>query len=133
MIVYVGAVGVLALAGGKIRFRGIFPQYLSKQSSNAMKGIFILLIFASHFWPNIGWPTNQLDAIYETECMLLHGGCGTVDILYNSAQVLVQSKYICNYYAAFCTVCNCCHYEVSNQQSFLGVLWRTFAGIVFTP
>lgn len=91
MIVYVGAVGVLALAGGKIRFRGIFPQYLSKQSSNAMKGIFILLIFASHFWPNIGWPTNQLDAIYKWFATALGQGVVTYMLFCSGYGVMLSA------------------------------------------
>lgn len=64
MITYIGLVGILILMGSKFCLGGIFPQYLSKKNSNAVKGIFILLIFASHFYPYTSGPTNQLDIIY---------------------------------------------------------------------
>lgn len=65
MIFYIGLIGVFALVGSRIHFTGIFPQYLSKKNSNAVKGIFILLIFASHFWPYIGFARNWFDAVYR--------------------------------------------------------------------
>ena len=61
MIVYVGLILLLALYGAKFRANGIFTGYLSPKSSSAIKGIFILLIFVSHFSYYVGTFTAPLD------------------------------------------------------------------------
>lgn len=49
MILYVLLIFLLILIPSRLQLRGINDAYLSKDSCNAIKGIFILLIFASHF------------------------------------------------------------------------------------
>lgn len=65
MIIYILVIAVLALPGLKIQIKGIHSSYISKESANAIKGIFILLIFASHFCNPISKTlTAPLDAAY---------------------------------------------------------------------
>ncbi len=64
MIVYVGLILLLALYGAKFRANGIFTGYLSPKSSSAIKGIFILLIFVSHFSYYVGTFTAPLDLAF---------------------------------------------------------------------
>ena len=64
MIVYVGLILLLALYGAKFRANGIFTGYLFPKSSSAIKGIFILLIFVSHFSYYVGTFTAPLDLAF---------------------------------------------------------------------
>ena len=49
MILYIIPICVLILVPSKLQLHGINDTYLSKERCNTVKGIFILLIFASHF------------------------------------------------------------------------------------
>lgn len=61
MILWVGAIALLALQGMKLLTRSFNEDYLSKEDTNAVRGIFILLIFASHFWQyvSLSGPLNE--------------------------------------------------------------------------
>lgn len=61
MILWVCAIALLALQGMKFRTRSFNEDYLSKEDTNAVRGIFILLIFASHFWQyvSLSGPLNE--------------------------------------------------------------------------
>lgn len=74
MIVYVGLILILALYGVKFCGNGTFAGYLSPKSSNAIKGIFILLIFVSHFSYYVETFTAPLDLAYvQLRAMLGQG------------------------------------------------------------
>jgi len=65
MIVYVVFVIGLVFYNCKLNVNGFNRDYISKNQCNAVKGIFILLIIASHYFNNyfIG-EFNYLDNIY---------------------------------------------------------------------
>lgn len=65
MIIYVLGVALLILAGGKPRIRGFHKGYLSKESTDAVRGVFILLILISHFVGYVGAPVQPLDLMYK--------------------------------------------------------------------
>lgn len=64
MILYVAVIALLALQGMKLRLRSFNEDYLSKDSANAVRGIFILLIFASHFTTYVSPFTAPMDVAY---------------------------------------------------------------------
>lgn len=86
MIFYVAAIALLALQGMKLRLRSFNEDYLSKDSTDAVRGIFILLIFASHFAFFVDPFTAPLDSIYwrlrtaldqsVVTCFLFYSGYG---------------------------------------------------------
>lgn len=84
MILYILSICVLALIPSKLKLRGINDTYLSKESCNAVKGIFILLILASHFANTYGKGyTNILDTSYLRIRMAL-GQCVVAHFLFYS-------------------------------------------------
>lgn len=64
MILYILAIALLALQGMKLRLRSFNEDYLSKDSTDAVRGLFILLIFASHFSYYVEPYTAPLDTLY---------------------------------------------------------------------
>ncbi len=64
MILYVAAILLLLLAGGRHRIRGLHKAYLSKEATDAVRGVFILLIFASHFAQYLDPYTLPMDVAY---------------------------------------------------------------------
>lgn len=64
MILYVGLVALLSLQGIKLRLRSFNEDYISKDSTDAVRGIFILLIFASHFAKYVDPFTALIDTLY---------------------------------------------------------------------
>lgn len=86
MILYVGMIFALLLAGGRPRIRGLHEGYLSKESTDAVRGVFILLIFASHFAQYIDPLTLPMDLAYGrirtalgqavVTCFLFYSGYG---------------------------------------------------------
>ena len=64
MIIYVVVVFFLLLAGGRPRIRGLHENYLSKENTDAVRGIFILLIFLSHFVQYLDPLTQPWDVPY---------------------------------------------------------------------
>lgn len=86
MVIYVVVVFFLLLAGGRPRIRGLNENYLSKGSSDAVRGVFILLIFASHFAQHVDRYTLPMDLAYwrlrialgqaVVTCFFLYSGYG---------------------------------------------------------
>lgn len=86
MILYVGMIFALLLAGGRPRIRGLHEGYLSKESTDAVRGVFILLIFASHFAQHVDRYTLPMDLAYwrlrialgqaVVTCFFLYSGYG---------------------------------------------------------
>ncbi len=84
MILYVGLIALLALQG--IKFKSFNENYLSKDSTDVIRGIFILLIFASHFVQYVDPYTAPLDMLYlrlrtflgqtVVTCFLFYSGYG---------------------------------------------------------
>lgn len=65
MIIYTILICLLIFIPSKLQMHGINNAYLSKENCNAVKGIFILLIFASHFANTYGKGyTSLLDTSY---------------------------------------------------------------------
>lgn len=94
MIIYVGLIGILALIGSEFRLLsggGIFSQYLSKKNSNAVRGIFILLIFASHFDSYAGASVNQLDIVYTRFAIALGQGVVTYMLFCSGYGVMLSA------------------------------------------
>lgn len=84
MVIYLVLIGLLILIPSKLQLRGINNMYLSKESCNAVKGVFILLIFASHFANTYGRGyTNALDITYWKIRMAL-GQCVVAHFLFYS-------------------------------------------------
>ena len=65
MIIYVFAIALLCLIGGKPYLRGFNSNYLTKMSTDAVRGVFILLIFAAHFIQYVEPFTAVLDILYR--------------------------------------------------------------------
>lgn len=64
MILWVGVVALLALQGMKLHKWSFNKHYISKEDTNAVRGIFILLIFASHFWQYVSL-SGPLNEVYQ--------------------------------------------------------------------
>lgn len=86
MILYVAAIALLALQGMKLRLWSFNEDYLSKEGTDAIRGIFILLIFASHFAQYVPRPILWVDVAYArlraalgqavVTCFLFYSGYG---------------------------------------------------------
>lgn len=86
MILCVVAIALLALQGVRLRLRGLNEDYLSKEGTDVIRGIFILLIFASHFVAYVDQPTALPDILYQklqgalgqavVTCFLFYSGYG---------------------------------------------------------
>ena len=84
MLIYLFFVGALVLMQSKWQLRGINDQYLIKENCNAIKGIFILLILASHFANTYGKNyTSFLDTSYWSIRIAL-GQCVVAPFLFFS-------------------------------------------------
>lgn len=91
MVIYLVLIGLLILIPSKLQLRGINNTYLSKESCNAVKGVFILLIFASHFANKYGSGyTNVLDVTYWKIRMAL-GQCVVAHFLFYSGYGVMLS------------------------------------------
>ena len=51
MILLYIAIALLILVGTRINYKGFHVDYLSKEKTNAIKGVFLLLIVISHSFP----------------------------------------------------------------------------------
>lgn len=86
MIIYVAVILALLLAGGRPRIRGLHEDYLSKETTDAVRGVFILLIFAAHFNSYVDLTVAPLDIAYRkvwtamgqavVTCFLFYSGYG---------------------------------------------------------
>ena len=86
MILYVVLVALVALQGVKLRLRSFNEDYLSKNDTDAVRGIFILLIMASHFVQYVELSTTLPDLLYlrlrgflgqaVVTCFLFYSGYG---------------------------------------------------------
>ena len=86
MILYVAAVVLLGQQGLKLRLRSFNRDYLSKDGTDAVRGIFILLIFAAHFNGYVDLTAAPMDAAYHriwtamgqmvVTCPLFYSGYG---------------------------------------------------------
>ena len=86
MILYVVLVALVALQGVKLRLRSFNEDYLSKNDTDAVWGIFILLIMASHFVQYVELSTTLPDLLYlrlrgflgqaVVTCFLFYSGYG---------------------------------------------------------
>lgn len=86
MIIYVIAIAVLCLIGGKPYLRGFNRDYLAKENTDGVRGVFILLIFAAHFIGYVDPFTAPLDILYRkfwramgqavVTCFLFYSGYG---------------------------------------------------------
>lgn len=86
MILYVGLIALLALQNAKFCLRSFNKNYLSKEGTDAVRGIFILLIFAAHFNSYADLTIAPLDIAYRkiwiamgqmvVTCFLFYSGYG---------------------------------------------------------
>lgn len=90
MILYVLTIFLVLALTSRINVDGINEVYLSKETSDAIKGIFILLIFASHFAQFVPAYTHPLDTMYWGVRMFL-GQCVVALFLFYSGYGVVES------------------------------------------
>ena len=64
MIIWILIIAVLCLWKASFCKSGITEYYISRDGTNAVRGIFILLILASHFIPYVSVLTQPLDTCY---------------------------------------------------------------------
>lgn len=86
MILYIVAIALLALQGVRLRTRSLNEDYLAKEGTDAVRGVFILLIFAAHFVQYVDRPTALPDILYQklqgalgqavVTCFLFYSGYG---------------------------------------------------------
>ncbi len=91
MILYVAVILLLLLAGGRPRIRGLHEGYLSKETTDAVRGVFILLIFASHFIQYLPQLTTPLDAAYMRFCIAMSQGVVTCFLFYSGYGVALSA------------------------------------------
>lgn len=91
MIIYVLGVILLLLAGGRPRFRGLRADYLGRESTDAVRGIFILLILASHFVGYLDPLTQPLDLAYGRVRTILGQGVVTLFLYYSGYGVALSA------------------------------------------
>lgn len=90
MIVYVLIILILVFSKSQIRLRGINKEYISKEATYSIKGIFILLIFASHFSSYIPAYTQNIDILYWNIRIYL-GQCVVAMFLFYSGYGVMKS------------------------------------------
>lgn len=90
MIVYILIILILIFSKSHIELSGINQEYISKDTTDAIKGIFILLIFASHFSYYIPSYTNLPDILYWNIRVYL-GQCVVAMFLFYSGYGVMKS------------------------------------------
>lgn len=101
MILYVVLIALLALQGMKLHLRSFNEDYLSRDDTDAVRGIFILLIFASHFCGYVDPFTAPLDLLYSklqgalgqavVTCFLFYSGYGVAFSIQRKGDSYVRS------------------------------------------
>lgn len=92
MVIYLVLIGLLILFPSKLQLHGINDTYLSKESCNTVKGVFILLIFASHFANSYGRGyTNIFDTTYWEFRMALGQGVVAHFLFYSGYGVMLST------------------------------------------
>lgn len=92
MILYIVAIALLALQGMKLRKRSFNEDYLSKDSTDAVRGVFILLIFASHFIQYVDPLTALPDILYTKLRIALGQAVVTCFLFYSGYGVALSAK-----------------------------------------
>lgn len=91
MIIYVLGIFLLLLAGGRPRFRGLRADYLGRESTDAVRGIFILLILASHFVQYLDPFAQPLDLAYGRLRTILGQAVVTLFLYYSGYGVALSA------------------------------------------
>ncbi len=91
MILYVVIIFFLLLAGGRPRFRGLYDDYLGRESTDAVRGIFILLILASHFVEYLDPFTQPLDLAFGRIKTILGQSVVTLFLYYSGYGVALSA------------------------------------------
>lgn len=92
MILYVVAIALLALQGVKLRLRSFNEDYLTKDSTDAVRGIFILLIFAAHFNGYVDLTAAPLDIAYRKVWLAMGQTVVTCFLFYSGYGVALSAK-----------------------------------------
>lgn len=92
MILYVVAIALLALQGMKLRLRSFNEDYLTKESTDAVRGIFILLIFAAHFNGYVDLTIAPLDIAYRKLWLAMGQTVVTCFLFYSGYGVALSAK-----------------------------------------
>lgn len=92
MILYVGLIALLSLQGMKLRFRSFNEDYISKDSTDAVRGIFILLIFAAHFNGYVDLTITPLDIAYRKVWLAMGQTVVTCFLFYSGYGVALSAK-----------------------------------------
>lgn len=91
MILYIFAITLLLLVPSRLFIRRQNEDYISKDTCNVVKGVFILLIFASHFFnsysPSVLSPMDQA----YTDVRIFLGQCVVSAFLFYSGYGIVES------------------------------------------
>lgn len=90
MVLYVVAIALLAQQGMKLK--SFNENYLSKDGTDAVRGIFILLIFASHFIQYVDSPTALPDILYQNLRIALGQAVVTCFLFYSGYGVALSAK-----------------------------------------
>ncbi len=93
MVIYVAAFALLCLFGVKFNFKkgSFYEDYMSVQKTTAIKGIFILIVFFSHFNSYADF-TLKSDLLYESTVKLIGQWMVTLFMLYSGYGVMEQIK-----------------------------------------
>lgn len=93
MLAFVALFTVLCLSGMKITLKNgnYFEDYMSVQKTTAIKGIFILIVFFSHFNSYVDF-TLKSDLIYENTVRLIGQWMVTLFMFYSGYGVMEQIK-----------------------------------------
>lgn len=93
MLIFVAAFAVLCLYGVKFKVKNnvYFEDYMSPEKTTAIKGIFILIVFFSHFNSYADF-TLKSDLIYENIVKLIGQWMVTLFMFYSGYGVMEQIK-----------------------------------------
>lgn len=92
MIFYVALVALLALWRSKFCLRGFNENYLTKEGTDAVRGIFILLIFAAHFNGYVDLTIAPLDIFYQKFWRAMGQAVVTCFLFYSGYGVALSAK-----------------------------------------
>ena len=97
MVLVILPVLVLALYGAKFTGKGIRPDYISRESTQAVKGIFVLLVFLRHYKSCVSL-TGAGSALSEAQQLAGAADRGAVLFLFRVRGLYVLSEKGCGLY-----------------------------------
>lgn len=92
MIFWVLFVAGLAVFGSRFHREGLYAGYISKDSTDAVRGIFILLILASHFSQYVPEYTAPIDVLYRKVYTMLEQLVVCMFLFYSGYGVMLSLR-----------------------------------------